>query len=214
MHVRKSLRIAVGGILAALLAHLLTACAPGPANTVVPPAAVAAETDNAGNYLIGPGDQLNIFVWRNPDVSVNVPVRPDGKVSTPLVEDMQAAGKTPSQLARDIEAVLGEFIKNPVVTVIVQGFVGDFGEQIRIVGQVAQPQSLPYRQNLTLLDVMIEVGGLTDLAAGRRAKIIRRTSGDLIEIKVRPDLLLDNGDLTANVRMLPGDVIIIPEARF
>lgn len=150
--------------------HLLCACVPGPANTKVPAGTLGANTANDSTYLIGPGDQLDIFVWRNADVSVSVPVRPDGKISTPLVEDMQAAGKTPSVLARDIEVVLGEFIKSPVVTVIVKSFVGNFAEQIRVVGQVSQPQSLAYRQNLTLLDVMIEVGGLTELAAGRRAK--------------------------------------------
>ena len=200
--------------LAAAAAHMLTACAPSPANTTVPVSATSVVSASDANYLIGPGDQLEIFVWRNPDVSVNVPVRPDGKVSTPLVEDMQAAGKTPSNLARDIEAVLGEYIKSPVVTVIVKGFVGNFGDQIRVVGEASQPQALPFRQNQTLLDVLIEVGGLTDLAAGRRAKIIRRIDGEMIEIRVRPDLLLDNGDLTANVRMQAGDILIIPEARF
>ncbi len=200
--------------LAAVSAHLLTACAPGPANTMVPSNATSTVSANDANYLIGPGDQLEIFVWRNPDVSVSVPVRPDGKVSTPLVEDLQAAGKSPSTLARDIEAVLAEYIKSPVVTVIVKGFVGNFGDQIRVVGEASQPQAVPFRQNLTLLDVLIEVGGLTDLAAGRRAKIIRRINGELIEIKVRPDLLLDNGDLSANILLQPGDILIIPEARF
>lgn len=200
--------------LAAAAAPMLTACAPSPANTTVPASATSVVSASDANYLIGPGDQLEIFVWRNPDVSVDVPVRPDGKVSTPLVEDMQAAGKTPSSLARDIEVVLGEYIKSPVVTVIVKVFVGNFGDQIRVVGEASQPQALPFRQNQTLLDVLIEVGGLTDLAAGRRAKIIRRIDGEMIEIKVRPDLLLDNGDLTANVRMQAGDILIIPEARF
>ncbi|MDH3645283.1 MAG: polysaccharide export protein [Gammaproteobacteria bacterium] len=166
------------------------------------------------HYLIGPGDQLEIFVWRHADVSAALPVRPDGKISTPLVEDMQAAGKTPSELARDVEAVLAEYIKSPVVTVIVTGFVGDLSEQVRVVGQAMQPRSLSYRQHLTLLDVLIEVGGLTDLAAGRRAKIIRRQGAEMIEINVRPDILLDKGDLRANVKMMPGDVLIIPEARF
>ncbi len=198
-------------------------CAPTPLAPVnggareVPASAPAPEgaPEQPGlEYQIGPGDQLDIFVWRHPDVSSAVPVRPDGKISTPLVEDMQAAGKTPTELARDIESVLAEYIKSPVVTVIVTGFVGDLTEQVRVVGQAMQPRSLPYRQNLTLLDVLIEVGGLTDLAAGRRAKIIRRQGAEMIEINVRPDILLDKGDLRANVQMRPGDVLIIPEARF
>lgn len=175
----------------------------------------AAEEGDAGpEYQIGPGDQLQIFVWRHDDVSAQLPVRPDGKISTPLVEDMQAAGKTPTELARDIETVLAEYIKNPVVTVIVTGFVGELTDKVRVVGQAMQPRSIPYRQSLTLLDVLIEVGGLTDLAAGRRAKIIRRINDEMVEINVRPDILLDKGDLRANVNMLPGDVLIIPEARF
>ncbi|NND61537.1 MAG: sugar ABC transporter substrate-binding protein [Gammaproteobacteria bacterium] len=178
----------------------------------------AVPTATAGDvgpeYQIGPGDQLQIFVWRHDDVSAQLPVRPDGKISTPLVEDMQAAGKTPTQLARDIEEVLAEYIKNPVVTVIVVGFVGELTDKVRVVGQAMQPRSIPYRQSLTLLDVLIEVGGLTDLAAGRRAKIIRRVGAEMIEINVRPDVLLDKGDLRANVEMQPGDVLIIPEARF
>ena len=174
----------------------------------------AVESTPGSEYLIGPGDQLEVFVWRHADVSAELPVRPDGKISTPLVEDMQAAGKTPSELARDVEAVLSEYIKNPVVTVIVTGFVGDLAEQVRVVGQAMEPRSLRYRQHLTLLDVLIEVGGLTNLAAGRRAKIIRRQGTEMIEINVRPDILLDKGDLRANVKMMPGDVLIIPEARF
>lgn len=204
---------------------LLSGCAPTPvvrvAENPMPANASASSTGEAAGqqtpgleYQIGPGDQLDIFVWRHPDVSTAIPVRPDGKISTPLVEDLQAAGKTPTQLARDVEAVLAEYIKNPVVTVIVTGFVGDLSDQVRVVGQAAAPRSLPYRQNLTLLDVLIEVGGLTEMAAGRRAKIIRRQGAEMIEIRVRPDILLDKGDLRANVQMMPGDVLIIPEARF
>ncbi len=199
------------------LAALIGACAPTPSVTGSGGgrAAVGSGTDATDpEYQIGPGDQLQIFVWRHSDVSTDVPVRPDGRISTPLVEDMQAAGKTPTELARDIETVLSEYIKSPVVTVIVTGFVGELTNKVRVVGQAAQPQSIPYRQDLTLLDVLIAVGGLTDLAAGRRAKIIRREGAELIEIKVRPDILLDRGEMSANVYMRPGDVLIIPEARF
>lgn len=197
---------------------VLTGCAPSvvPSSDSAPaqPPAAATPAEPGDEYQIGPGDNLRIFVWRHDDVSASIPVRPDGKISTPLVEDMQAAGKTPTGLARDIEAVLAEYIKNPVVTVIVTDFVGDLTEKVRVVGQAMQPRSLAFRQNLTLLDVLIEVGGLTDLAAGRRAKIIRRQGTELVEINVRPDILLDKGDLRANVKMMPGDVLIIPEARF
>ncbi len=165
-----------------------------------------------GDYIIGPGDNLEIFVWRNEEISVNVPVRPDGKVSTPLVERMQAAGKTPNQLARDIEVALAKYVKSPVVTVIVKEFVGIFGEQIRVVGQAAEPRALPYRENITLLDVMIEVGGLTEFAAGNRAKIIRKVDGEQREIKVRIEDLIQDGDISANMLMHPGDVLIIPES--
>lgn len=165
-----------------------------------------------GDYIIGPGDSLEIFVWRNEEISVNVPVRPDGKISTPLVEGMQAAGKTPNQLARDIEAALVKYVKSPVVTVIVKEFVGIFGEQIRVVGQAAEPRALPYREDITLLDVMIEVGGLTEFAAGNRAKIIRRVDGEQLEIKVRIEDLIQDGDISANMLMHPGDVLIIPES--
>jgi polysaccharide biosynthesis/export protein len=179
----------------------------------VPVAAI--EDAAAADYIIGPGDQLQVYVWRNADISATVPVRPDGKISTPLVEDMVAVGKTPTQLARDIEGVLTQYIRSPQVNIIVERFVGTFGEQVRVVGQAAQAQSLPYRQNLTLMDVMIEVGGLTPFAAGNRAKIVRRgTDGKPIEIRARLSDLLNRGDLEQNVLMRPGDVVIIPEALF
>lgn len=204
---------------------VLAGCAPSVVPSTGAPGPVASAADSTTDpaaapqrpgeeYQIGPGDSLQIFVWRHGDVSTTVPVRPDGKISTPLVEDMQAAGKTPTSLARDIEEVLAEYIKSPVVTVIVTGFVGDLTEKVRVVGQAMQPRSLSFRQNLTLLDVLIEVGGLTDLASGRRSKIIRRQGTELIEIDVRPDILLDRGDLRANIKMMPGDVLIIPEVRF
>ena len=176
-------------------------------------AGLAAVSDK-GDYQIGPGDTLSIFVWRNQDLSVTVPVRPDGKISTPLVEDMVAVGKTPSELARDLEEVLSEYIRSPRVNVIVEGFVGTFSEQVRVVGQAAQPQSIPYRERMTLLDVMIEVGGLTDFAAGNRSKLIRVVDGGTREYRVKLDDLINKGDLEENMLMAPGDVIIIPEAIF
>lgn len=178
--------------------------------------ATAADSSQpeASEYLIGPGDTLEVFVWRNPEISVTVPVRPEGRISTPLVEDMMAAGKTPTRLARDIERVLSRYIKSPVVTVIVTEFIGTFGEQIRVVGQAANPQSLSYRSNMTLLDVMIEVGGLTEYAAGNKAKIIRRVGEREMKVAARLEDLLQNGDISANVKMMPGDILIIPEAWF
>ncbi|MEO0344820.1 MAG: XrtA/PEP-CTERM system exopolysaccharide export protein [Pseudomonadota bacterium] len=170
---------------------------------------------DADSYIIGPGDTLNVFVWRNPEISTTVPVRPDGKISTPLVEDMVAVGKTPTQLARDIEEVLAEYIRSPNVNIIVQGFVGTFSEQIRVVGQAAQPMSLAYRDEMTLLDVMIEVGGLTPFAAGNRSKVVRRDSdGKSQEYRVRLDDLLNDGDMSQNIAMRPGDVVVIPESFF
>ena len=164
-------------------------------------------------YQIGPGDSLEIFVWRNPEISRTLPVRPDGMISMPLVEDVRAVGKTPSQLARDLEKVLARYIKSPQVNVIVTGFVGTFGDQIRVVGKAAQPKALPYRSNMTLLDVLIEVGGLAEGAAGNRAKIIRRVGGQAQEIRVRLNDLLNNAKMSENIRMMPGDVLLIPESR-
>ena len=184
------------------------------ADPAAAPAATAGAAAVAADYTIGPGDMLQVFVWRHTDLSTTVPVRPDGRISTPLVEDMPAAGKTPTQLARDIEGVLQEYIRTPTVNVIVQQFVGTFGEQIRVVGQAANPQALPYRDGMTLLDVMIAVGGLGEFAAGNRAKIIRKVDGKQTEIRVRVDDLLNDGDVSQNVPVRPGDVVIIPEARF
>jgi polysaccharide export outer membrane protein len=165
-------------------------------------------------YLIGPGDGLNIFVWRNPELSSTIPVRPDGKISTPLVEDMMAAGKTPSQLARDLETALSKYVRSPQVNVIVTSFVGAVSEQIKVVGQAANPQSIAFRAGMSVLDVMIAVGGLTEFAAGNRAKILRRTADGTVEIRVRLDDLLNDGSIEQNVAMAPGDVVIIPESRF
>jgi polysaccharide export outer membrane protein len=171
-------------------------------------------SEEADNYLIGPGDALNIFVWREPELSTSVPVRPDGRISTPLVEDIVAVGKTPTQLARDIEEVLSEFIRTPQVTVIVQGFVGTFEAQIRVLGQVARPGPIPYRDQMTLLDVMLAAGGLTPFASGNRAKVVRSVDGESVERRVKLRSLLEKGDLEENLRMQPGDVVIVPAAAF
>lgn len=166
------------------------------------------------DYVIGPGDQLNIFVWRNPELTTTVPVRPDGKISVPLVEDLPAADKTATELAREIEVALSKFVRDPLVTVIVSGFQGVYQTQVRVVGQATDPRALPYRDNMTLLDVMIAVGGLTEFAAGNRSKLVRTVDGETVTATVRiADLILD-GDIGANVPVAPGDVIIIPEAWF
>jgi len=175
--------------------------------------AAAATAAPQSEYVIGPGDTLQIFVWQHPEVSVTIPVRPDGRISTPLVEDVVAVGKTPTQLARDLEGQIGQYIRTPSVSVIVTSFVGTFSNQVRVVGQAASPQAIPFRQDMTLLDVMIQVGGLSPTAAGNRAKIIRRTGGQEQEIPVRIQDLLNKGDTTKNVAMEPGDVLIIPESR-
>lgn len=167
-----------------------------------------------GSYLIGAGDVLNINVWRNPEVSISVPVRPDGRVTTPLVEDMQAAGKTSTQLARDIETALAKYIQQPMVTVIVTSFVGPYNEQIRVIGEAAKPQALSYRQGMSLMDVLIAVGGITDFAAGNRASIIRTSNGQRSVFNVRLQDLLRNGDISANLPVQPGDVLLIPESWF
>ncbi len=173
-----------------------------------------AENQPVPAYEIQPGDLIDVFVWRNPEVSISVSVRPDGKVSTPLVEDLQAAGKTPSLLARDIEKALSNFIRGPMVTVIVREFNGNVGQRIRVIGEVAQPDVLSFRQGLTLLDVMIAVGGLSEYAAGNRAKIIRLTKDGQREIPVRLDDLLADGDMSANIALFPGDILIVPESFF
>lgn len=165
-------------------------------------------------YLIGPGDSIQINVWRNPEVSQTVPVRPDGKITTPLVEDLPASGKTPTQLARDIEKVLGKYIQQPVVTVIVTGFVGPYGEQIRVIGQAAKPQALPYRENMSLMDVLIAVGGLAEFADGNGASVVRTVDGKQHKIDVRLNDLIKKGDVSADMPMRPGDVLVIPESFF
>ena len=203
------IRIFPNVIIALLVALLLgmVGCA-SPNNNL--PSAPATNPD----YIIGPGDTLEIFVWRNPEVSRSVPVRPDGKISTPLVEDMVAAGKTPTQLARDLERELAKYLKEPLVTIIVSGFVGPYSQQIRVVGEAAKPQVLPYREQMSVLDVMIAVGGLTEFAAGNQARLIRNVGGKQQEYGVRLDDLVRLGDISANVQMMPGDILIIPESWF
>lgn len=177
-----------------------------------PPAPAKVET-TAAKYLIGPLDALNVVVWRNPELSTVVTVRPDGMISTPLVEDLRAAGKTPSELAREMEKSLARVIRDPVVSVVVTGFQGVYSEQIRIVGEASRPQSVPYRKEMTLLDVMIQVGGLTDFADGNAAVLIRGSEGGK-QYSVRLKDLLRRGDISANAPVLPGDVIIVPQGWF
>ena len=194
---------------AAMLSALaLGGCASAPVGT---PGMTQVATPD---YLIGPGDSVNIIVWRNPEVSMSVPVRPDGKITTPLVEDLPASGKTSTELARDIEKALAKFIQQPVVTVIVTGFVGTYGEQIRVIGQAAKPQALAYRQDMSLMDVLIAVGGVTEFASGNKASIIRHVDGTLQKMPVRLNDLIKQGDMSANVSMRPGDVLVIPESFF
>jgi polysaccharide biosynthesis/export protein len=200
-------------LLAALL--VLSACG-GPTGLRPVKGATTTPADEVlqTEYRIGPGDSLNVFVFNQPDLSVTVPVRPDGLISTPLVENMKAAGKTPSELGRDMEKVLAEYVRTPKVNIIVQNFVGTYGDQIRVVGQAAHPQSLPYRNGMTLLDVMIAVGGLGEFAAGNRARLVRQKDGKPVEMRVRLQDLLNGGDIGANLPMQPGDVLIIPQSRF
>lgn len=165
------------------------------------------------NYIIGPGDTLQVFVWRNPELTTSVPVRPDGKISTPLVEDLVAVGKTPSQLARDIEGVLGEFIRSPQVNVIVTIPVSAFS-QVKVIGQVANPQSLAYREGMRVLDAVLASGGLADFAAGNRARIVRKVNGKDVQLKVKLLDLLNKGDMKQNLELKPGDVLVIPESLF
>ena len=165
-------------------------------------------------YLIGPGDNLTIFVWRNPDISGSFVVRPDGKVTTSLVEDVDVSGKTPSMLAREIEDQLSKFINNPRVTVSVNGFNGPLSEQVRVIGEATNPRAINYVEKMTLLDLMIEVGGLTDFASGNKAKLVRTVAGTQQTFDLKIDDLIKSGDIKQNVDILPGDIVIIPEAWF
>jgi len=195
------------------LAQGSTASQPVPADSDLRSAAPAPAAV-APDYKIGPGDGLSVFVFNHPELSMPVPVRPDGKMSMPLVEDLPAAGKTPNELARDVEGRLKEYLRAPKVSIMVTSFVG--GDQVRVIGAATAPKSVPYRANMTLLDVMIEVGGLEDFAAGNRAKIVRNgpPGSKPQEIRVRLDDLVKKGDVRRNTLMQPGDIIIIPESRF
>jgi polysaccharide export outer membrane protein len=194
----------------ATLVALLTAAA----NLVMaaePPAAQTAPADN--QYVIGPGDTLNVFVWNHPELSVLIPVRPDGQISTPLVENMVAAGKTPSQLARDLEEKLTEYVRSPTVNVIVTAPLSTFS-QVNVIGQVAKPQQLPYHEGMKVMDAILAAGGLGQFAAGNRAKIVRTEGGKDKEIRVRLDDLFNKGDLSQNLALKPGDVLVVPQSRF
>lgn len=197
----------VAAVFATLLL-LVSGCMTNP----FPPAPSSAPTDDY-SYVIGAGDGVNIVVWRNPEISMSVPVRPDGKIATPLIDELLAQGKTPTQLARDIEAQLAKYVRDPVVTVLVSGFVGPYSEQIRVVGEAARPQALNYKKNMTMLDVMIAVGGLTDFANGNMASILRTSEGGK-QYGLRLRDLLKRGDVSANVDVKPGDIIIIPQSLF
>ena len=199
-------------------ATALSGCAGGgPARPSLPPASYVASREVPGEeYVIGPLDSLQIFVWRNPELSAKVQVRPDGRITTPLINDMPAVGKTPAVLADDMKKALSEYISNPLVSVIVEDFSGTFSQQVRIVGATEKPASIPFRANMTLLDAMIAVGGLSEFAAGDRARLVRfdRDTGKQREYALQISRLLKKGDSSANVRLEPGDVIIIPESMF
>lgn len=200
-----------------LAAVALSGCATGSSGPKLPPATFVTAQEGPGEeYIIGPLDTLTIFVWRNPELGAKVQVRPDGRITTPLIEDMPAVGKTPTMLAQDIKVQLSQYINDPLVSVIVDNFAGTFSQQIRVVGATEKPASIPYRANMTLLDAMIAVGGLSEFAAGNRARLIRqdRETGRQTEYALKIGDLLKRGDSRANVRLEPGDVIIIPESAF
>jgi polysaccharide export outer membrane protein len=200
----------VGAVASVLLALILAGC-----GTTYPPVpADQRDFDLDYNYVIGPGDTMEIFVWGNDELTTVGVVRPDGKFTTRLVEDMVASGKTSTQLARDIEEAYSEYVKSAVVSVIVNGFVGIPEQQVRVVGEAQQPRSVPFRQHMTLLDLMIDVGGMTEFAAGNKAVLVRAFGGREGSFGVRLDDLIRDGDISANVTLFPGDILIIPEAWF
>jgi polysaccharide export outer membrane protein len=196
----------VAVLLAGVWSTLAAADVPPP-NPVTPSHTVSAD------YLIGPGDSLQVFVWRNPDLTVTVPVRPDGKISTPLVEDMVAVGKTPSDLARDIEKALSVYVKSPQVNVIVTVPASVFS-QVKVIGQVLHPQALPYREGMTVLDAILAAGGLGQFAAGNRTRLVRVVNGKSQELKIKLESLVNSGDMSQNLALKPGDVLVVPETRF
>ena len=201
----------------AMLSLALSGCGGVGAGPQLPPASFVALQEGPGEeYVIGPLDELTIFVWRNPELGASVQVRPDGRITKPLITDMPAVGKTPSMLAEDIKLQLSQYIQEPIVSVIVNKFAGTFSQQVRIVGATEKPASIPFRANMTLLDAMIAVGGLSEYAAGNKARLVRfdKQSGAQKEYAVRIGDLLRKGDTKANVLLMPGDVIIIPESTF
>ena len=201
----------------AMLSMMLSGCAGSSSGPQLPPASFVSMQEGPGeDYIIGPLDELTIFVWRNPELGAKVQVRPDGRITTPLITDMPAVGKTPKMLADDITLQLSQYIQDPLVSVIVNKFAGTFSQQVRVIGATGKPASLPYRANMTLLDAMIAVGGLSEYAAGNRAKLIRfdKGTGKQKEYSLRLGDLLKKGDSKANVMLMPGDVIIIPESQF
>ena len=201
----------------AVISLALSGCAGGSSGPQLPAASFVAMQEGPGeDYIIGPLDELTIFVWRNPELGAKVQVRPDGRVTTPLITDMPAVGKTPKMLADDITLQLSQYIQDPLVSVIVNKFAGTYSQQVRVIGATGKPASLPYRANMTLLDAMIAVGGLSEYAAGNRAKLIRfdKETGKQAEYGLRLGDLLKRGDSRANVMLMPGDVIIIPESQF
>jgi len=183
------------------------------AQPVTTPEPSHGKAATSGEYLIGPGDTLQVFVWRNPDLTVTVPVRPDGKISTPLVEDIPAVGKTPTQLARDIEKVLSEYVRSPQVNIIVTQPASAFS-QVRVIGQVQKPQAVPYREGMAVLDAVLAVGGLATFAAGDRTQLVRTVDGKQTQTRVKLDALLNKGDMSQNLPLRPGDVLVVPESRF
>lgn len=205
----KSLKIAF----VLFIAQVISACSSNHLPTATLHPSNTADI-NTYKYLIGAGDVLNIFVWRNPEVSGSFRVRPDGMITTSLVEDIQVSGKTPTELARSIEEILGAYLRDPIVTVTVNSFVGPFSEQIRVIGEASQPRAINYTQHMTLLDVMIQVGGLTEFADGDSAVLVRIENGEQKQYDIMIDELLKDGEISANIDMLPGDIIIIPEAWF
>ena len=207
----KARKLSISALLIATF--VITACS---VNTLPKATTRASLTTNVNDYqyLIGPGDALTIFVWRNPEISGNFVVRPDGKVTTSLVEDIEVAGRTPTMLARQLEEQLATYINNPRVTVSVGRFNGPFSEQVRVIGEATNPSAVNYTQNMTLLDLMISVGGLTEFASGNNAKLVRVIDGKQTTFELNIEDLIKDGDITENVDMLPGDIVIIPEAWF
>jgi len=202
-------KLSIGVAILSVVANWSAAAVPPAQAPSAMPAAPAVTPD----YIIGPGDELQVFVWRDPELTVTVPVRPDGKISTPLVEDMPAVGKTPVVLARDVEKVLSVYVKSPQVNIIVTKPASAYS-QVKVIGQVLHPAAVPYREGMTVLDAVLAVGGLANFAAGNRAHIVRMAQGKQVELSVRLEALVNNGDMKQNLRLQPGDVLVVPESRF